>query len=170
MSEAVEDLKGEGRPAEGLEHASDMKLAQTEEGLDHGHFHHPDVVDEASHDGFLRPGGRHGRGWRRRFLHETADGSRGQLPAGTGEHGGDHVLPAAAEASHGLSQVADDVGQAPDGRSRFDCGTHCSRVRAGVTLPIEDGVGTHEEDVRGLFHAPAEQLLSSRMRKREFGT
>ena len=52
---------------------------------------------------------------RRFFLEESADRAFGDLPAGPGESLSD--LPAAAETGrvHGMDEMADDIGIAPDG-------------------------------------------------------
>jgi len=110
-----EDFGVERHAGEDIEDDHELEGKQSKEAGDGGDVRHPDVIRVAGAESSQRFGRWHGsRRLGRFFFEESTDRAFGDLPAGAGESLSN--LPAASETSgsHGMDEMADDIGIAAD--------------------------------------------------------
>jgi hypothetical protein len=160
------DTSGDGKSREGIEDESELEVEETEEARDVGEIDEKDVVREPGAESVVFGSVTAVFGWssRRFFPEDPGDGPRGEPCTGASECEGDGVVTSESGEAHGADELADDVGEPPDGRLRANGGWPRVLSSSGFALPAADRAGGYTEQCRSVIVAPGEKLLRRRMR------
>ena len=157
-----EDFGGERHPREDIEEDHELEGEQSKETGDGSDVGHPDVMGIASAESTGRLGWPFGKGSLGRFFFEdSADGAFGDLPTGSSEGLGDLLAATETGRVHGMDEMADDIGIAPDRRIRLNERAHgfLSWVGRDFLLPTGHGVSRDGKELGGFFLGKPEERL-----------
>ena len=157
-----EDFSDKGHAGEDIEYDHELEGKQSKETRDGGDIGHPDVIRTTSPRSSTRLGCSFGNGGLGRFFFEhSPDGAFGDLPTGPTEHLRDLLAATETVKAHGVDEMADDIGVAPDRRLGTDERAHGFLFGVGrdFLLPPGHRVSRDRKELGGFLLGKVKERL-----------